>query len=887
MNNPFERLGPYESRNLIAHLQVLGRCEEIDRILAMETDERGNAWFELCDHRGDVRGYLADVDRAWRLAEQRAAVDQVPGSDCGRQVRYGLLTASVNSRALNISGPLLEALVRNDLWSSDQAMAYLRQMPQPAVRADGLRRLAPYVPQAALREAIELATRGANPWEQSRALVGLLPRQAELGEAGTALRAALLIEDTPTCGKCLTAVLRHSPVALVAQAEKEAGKIADPERRAFILQAVWGNLPDRPKSEAVEAELSAVSAIERPDSRARALAAIAPYLGTRALRNALHAILADKPGWRPESIGDLLPRLAELGHPREAVALLSKVRGDRQKLGAIAGMTPHLPGSLRAKTLRSALNFQSESAAGEALRTLTPLLDVRLLRLAATAARRIRSAPERAQTLAAIARKLCAAQANELIQEALTAVRAQPPGYVKAFYLGAVAAYLPERLQGEVFAEALDSIDGPQAWSTFVHEVIPSLAPHLPKRLLRLTLSKATQLHDQPAFVEFLIELTPYLPSPRLEELIGRIVGALESARDPVIYANGLADLFQHLTEPRRSEYRHKAVVAARLVPPGDARTKLFARLIESSPEVTDELLDAARALPDARARSEGLVATLRHVSEEEKPQLTAEALAAVLAIKNESRRAEVFARSARAFPPDMSATMLAQALKVAELIHDPFMRIMALLEIAPELPDRDRSRALLKALDSARAVRKQQVKAQLLVMIAPKLAQFGMFKDAQKVIDEIKERDLRLRAIGGVLAWAAAAAPPEQRERTMTEALDSLRHLEPNEVAQAISALAPHLPTSLMGIALTAAAAIADRSLRKRALSGLATRAVEVLSPDVRASWSGGLHGLAARTRRDLWSDLGAAVALLTACGTATTAESARAAMDVCDWWP
>jgi hypothetical protein len=234
MNNPFDGLDPYECRNLIGHLQDAGRADEVHRVLAMETVERGKAWFELCERRGELRGYLADVDRAWRLAERLPGQECMQAGDCGRQVRYALLAATMSGRALNISGPLLVALVRNDLWSSDQAMAYLRQMPDPGMRALALQRLAPYLPQPAVREAIVLAGRGASQWQMDNALIGLLPRQAELGEAAAALKAALLVEDGPTCAKCLAGVLRHSSSALRAKAEQDVHQVSNPERRTLL-----------------------------------------------------------------------------------------------------------------------------------------------------------------------------------------------------------------------------------------------------------------------------------------------------------------------------------------------------------------------------------------------------------------------------------------------------------------------------------------------------------------------------------------------------------------------------------------------------------------------------------------------------------------------------
>jgi hypothetical protein len=267
--------------------------------------------------------------------------------------------------------------------------------------------------------------------------------------------------------------------------------------------------------------------------------------------------------------------------------------------------------------------------------------------------------------------RLPTSEADALFQAALGAIREQGGDYVRAFYLGTIAPLLPEHLRLEVLAEALDAVDKSPARQTVLFEVLPKLAPQLPKSLVRRALLISTRLGDQFGFVEFLTELVPHLRPPLLDEAIRRILGALESAQDVVVYANGLIDLSQHLQEPRRSAYRQKAVVAARLVPSSEARAELFGRLIESSPEVMDELLETAGGLADDRKKAEALVAALRRTSNEEKPSLSARALAAVLAVENQWTRAGVLARSATAFPADMSASLRARALKIGPLHAD------------------------------------------------------------------------------------------------------------------------------------------------------------------------------------------------------------------------
>src|SRR5262245_48549346 len=75
-----------------AHWVRLQAAEEPDRVhrLFARFDAAGrNEWFAARHARGELGGWLADLDIAWSLADR--ALDSDPGKAIGLQLRYALL----------------------------------------------------------------------------------------------------------------------------------------------------------------------------------------------------------------------------------------------------------------------------------------------------------------------------------------------------------------------------------------------------------------------------------------------------------------------------------------------------------------------------------------------------------------------------------------------------------------------------------------------------------------------------------------------------------------------------------------------------------------------------------------------------------------------------
>jgi hypothetical protein len=160
--NPFTDLDEYELRHLVEHLEMAKRLDDLHRVLWLEwvageevsAPRRGiqgwldhlvrqdqakreypcrNDWYEIREERGDIEGYLADVERAWQLTERGIIAEQGnerPLKATGLQCGYALFRASIGRLALNIPSNLLAALVKRKIWTQTQAVVYAELLPE-------------------------------------------------------------------------------------------------------------------------------------------------------------------------------------------------------------------------------------------------------------------------------------------------------------------------------------------------------------------------------------------------------------------------------------------------------------------------------------------------------------------------------------------------------------------------------------------------------------------------------------------------------------------------------------------------------------------------------------------------------------------------------------
>lgn len=105
----------YIHNRLVWHLQKAHWLDEIHHLLCQVTVDNKNAWYVVREHLGQTAGYLEDVVLGWEIAKQlgtkQIEANQLATS-IGLEVRYALITTSLNSVAQNIPPALLKTLVK-------------------------------------------------------------------------------------------------------------------------------------------------------------------------------------------------------------------------------------------------------------------------------------------------------------------------------------------------------------------------------------------------------------------------------------------------------------------------------------------------------------------------------------------------------------------------------------------------------------------------------------------------------------------------------------------------------------------------------------------------------------------------------------------------------
>ncbi|MDJ0670294.1 MAG: NB-ARC domain-containing protein, partial [Microcystis sp. M53598_WE2] len=163
----------YIYNQLLWHLEKAGQIAQIHLLLREETAEGHNGWYSQCEREGKTAIFIKDVSRAWQLAEEHFIEN--PTKSIGLQVRYALITTSLNSLARNIPSELIALLIKHEIWTPAQGLAYVRQSQDDEKQAEGLRAISPYLTPTLLPEALEVARGIGDEYLRAEALTGLAP----------------------------------------------------------------------------------------------------------------------------------------------------------------------------------------------------------------------------------------------------------------------------------------------------------------------------------------------------------------------------------------------------------------------------------------------------------------------------------------------------------------------------------------------------------------------------------------------------------------------------------------------------------------------------------------------------------------------------------------
>jgi hypothetical protein len=602
--DPTAALDDYEIRHLGEHLESMGDGRTLDKILRLEWSEptlaQGQrisvgpsasgllarllrrrptvpdgsastgrvrphpAWFEAKNRINRPEGFVEDIQRAWRLAARTDAADLAnPASAAGLGLlgRYALVLASVNSYASAVPAPLVVALVRGEIWTAPQAIAYARRVPDPEERLTLMTALLPALPEPL----------------RSEAAVDAFDAARQLRAEGGSRKVISSSEPQLSVPDDLAARL---PAAQVRQALDEVH-----EKRGPLLRrlAELGDL-----NEAVM--LAAGSQEDR--------SSLVPFMSEDEVRRHL----ADPDGPGSVYSFDLYLRLAALGHVDEAMQYARTLEFPGPRKDIFFGIVPHLrpsevdqaqaaaaellqPDGLvlflaavaqaggepdRARLLDEALVLVptiNEYSALDLLTQLIPLLDERQLDVAAALVRRTRGTSyTRLMALFALAR----ASTGERRDWALRSALKSSPRDARALLGRLLPAGWPAIDPSGALQASIDAGCAVQA--------MEYLAPHLPKSLLARTLQALTRVS------------TPEWEWRRFDQRVAVALAVVQPADglrglarlpDPVERALGIMDLAETLP----ASQLEAALDIACDIPVGDDRIPALEALAPYLPE--------------------------------------------------------------------------------------------------------------------------------------------------------------------------------------------------------------------------------------------------------------------------------------------------------------
>jgi transcriptional regulator with XRE-family HTH domain len=751
----------YIYAHLTWHMEQAGQVDEIHALLSEENTEAQNAWYQACEQIGQTAVYLADVERAWRLADQ-AGTSSETAYAVGLQVRYALIVASVNSRAKNIPPDLLIALIKQGIWPPIQGLTYVLRVPDIRLRIEILAKLSlQLVEQGAIKEVLVIAealhrmeTQHVYRSGSRQACVDLAVRLAERGYPQEALVVARMLQGTidqikvlaklrthladsdwqATLAEALIKVRSawegHQPEDLVkllpyikseeqptiaAEALAKMDKVRNDKSQILAQIALY--LPEAEQESVLTQALEAAfGEINWTYGSAERLKELAPRLTESLLYKAIadahrlpetfNNIHDDDVDIRGPALVALLPRLAELGHVDKALAMIP---GGSPKADALADLVHYLPVAfLRSAIAKVPKGWYRSDSWTRALVVLAPrLAEQGYPEEALGVAQEIDDTKYQVKTLIGIIPYL----SEQLLAKVLN--EAKPMTLVK------VAPHLPEPVKSRALTKTLM-----EARATKDKNLLVETALHFPdqeRRSVLVEALKATQeLNDAYARVNALTAMAPHLSEELLAEVISSIEkiskeGRKANPREALAFeitpfqaytwagvqaADALIEIAPYMPE---TLLRHVLVSARTLGNNTDyehAMTGILPQLARLGH--LDEAIELSRSIEHFPARYLSISNLLPYIVD---PIHLREAMEVILkqdrhAMWKPNNDAQM--NTFRRMVLKLELPMLYEALEMIYTVKDSDNRVDMLIELIPRFPEEDRPDIIAKALEEA-----------------------------------------------------------------------------------------------------------------------------------------------------------------------------------------
>lgn len=856
-NSPLVHLSEYELHHLAEHLEASGRVEDLHSLLSLETSEQRNAWHDAKEARGDMEGYLADVRRAWKLAEMESAESfrqGKPAISIAREVRYGIIIASLNSLASNIPPALLRVLVERETWTCSQALAYATQVPDPVQRSEALGDLAQVCQQFADRAFRE-------------ALVAIDSiEDIYWREAATARIAPRLPED-----------LRHQ---VLLQRPMATRALID----AYSGGGRQDTAPVRPLDSADETELQSVlTATESLEdtSKVDRLISLLPHLPGSLLQETLAIADSVKEEFkRTVLMTGLVRRMIQVGQLDEAATVMEGIAFIHNRTEALSRFIDASSGPSQG------LSGQNGVAAARAIKdphwraaTLTELasrvpsqLQDEFWTEALDAARRIGDDQQQAELLTDIAVLLNALRVSD---RALAIIDALPDVQWEAKALMLLVPRLPEDKLSHALASSRLITDG--HWRA---ECLKSISARLTEMarppVWAEAIEAAMTTTDKRLKIRTLSRLVPYLPEALKSGVLHTAMDATRSLENEHWRAEGLAFLVVHLPKDLLGE----ALVMARAMTDKEDRSLVMAEIAPSLARlgcVHQALHMAEQEIEDVHWQQQALRTLSQEYSTLNHP---AQALRASKQLAYEHWQAAALSIQASCFPDEG----FGELVRVAQAIREPRQRALALTQLSPHLPEPQRAALLEESLEAVQGIEDEEERGSALADLAPYLSRPLLSKVVAAATQMTDTAD-KIEALGALL--------PHLAEWNQQEAIDIAKGIaEKSRRAMVLAHLYPKLTDPHRGRILHEVTDALQGSADLGTQLGLISKIMPYLDnlsvTEAYACWRRVLVSMASQNRRDLLENLRNLLPMLAMLGGSELLESlVKTLQDIRRWWP
>jgi hypothetical protein len=379
-------------------------------------------------------------------------------------------------RILSQLAPFLsrEHLIEQPLTLVQEAFAQGPAPVPPALRVEVLLRLAPHLAtpnrgtmpsfQQRVLDGAQTIDDAASRVRALGALIPYLPADLQREAVMWAFEAAAYgISSESARAEALSVLPPHLPLEFQERLFDLAYDLETPEARALLLGRMIPYLPPSLQSQALIGALHAIEQIAGDDARTQALIALAPYV---------------------DAVGPLQYLPEGL---RQVIEVTFSIEYADDRARAFAALAPYLSPELLGEALHATRDIEDDYDRAVTLTKLAPHLPSDLQVAAFGIAQELRPAQARATALAAIAPYLSMTARQQALADALAAALAIEDRYDRVVALADLAPHLPDELRGRALHEAMIATrsirDESERGRALVFLAPHLLAEHLPDAL--------------------------------------------------------------------------------------------------------------------------------------------------------------------------------------------------------------------------------------------------------------------------------------------------------------------------------------------------------------------------------------------------------------------